>query len=147
FPRWVTTLELVLKICESKVGEYLLTNVLNRHVLEDPAVGRARQEPEPGNHFGGVDCETSVVSTMCEPAHVSVQESCALTVAEQDAEGHVLANYRCEVQIVVLREEVELEAEELRNCFVSIERAQEKLIVAQRRIDHPKPTILNETLW
>src|ERR1035438_6499105 len=63
-----------LEILKTQVRENLLNDVRSFHILKDPAIGRARQEPEPGHHLGAVGGELAVQLALGEPADENKSE-------------------------------------------------------------------------
>src|SRR5262249_25628786 len=70
----IAGIQLKLVIREAEILEYLFNDLRRRLLLEDAAVGGARQEPQPGHHLGAVAAhaaETEV--TRREAAYKAVE--------------------------------------------------------------------------
>ena len=108
--------EAQFEIVESEIFENLLDNVGNLLVLEDFAIGRARQKPGPGNHLGSIGGEAAVLRTLGEAADEAVPVPLG-TIRVKDSERDIFANDVFEFQGIVFGQEVEIEVKELGDGF------------------------------
>ena len=123
-----------LEILKAEVFENLLDDVGNLLVLENPAIGRARQEPQPRHHLRAVGREPPVLRALREPADETVPVTLG-AVRIENAQRDVLSDHVLELDRIVLRQQIEIEMEELRNRFRAGEAAQQQDVLAERRRD------------
>src|SRR5262249_45559906 len=109
---FVTARQAVFEVGKAAILEHLLDDVGNRHVLEDPAVGVARKEPEPGDDFHLVRGKASVGTALRESAYEAIEETEA-AAGETNFDGHAFADDICKRNRVVRRKQVEIEGEQL----------------------------------
>ncbi len=119
---------------ESETLEDLLNDVERRFLLEDPAIGVARQEPEPRDNVGLVVCKAVVSSGLNEAADESVDIT-IVTVSGMNRDGDALAHDVGESDRAVLRQQIEMKGKEPRDPLLSGEFLEQENIVAQGRLD------------
>src|SRR5262249_26025848 len=135
------------EIRESEVLENLLDDVRCLLILEDAAIRRAREEPRPGHQLG-------VKAAVAIPPHGSRREPdddamevppLALLGPLQglQPDGDTLAEDVLWLN-GPLRQQFEVEAEELREVLFAIEIGGDKRIRAKRRVEDDRPVGLLE---
>ena len=140
-PRLETPLEHELEIAEPEVSEDLRNDVGDGHPLEDAAIRGARQEPEPGHHFGPIIGEALITAALGEAADEAVDIAIA-AVGQSDRQRHLLADDVVKGDRGVFREQIQVKAEELRNPFMAREPLQEQNVPAQRSVDGNESVVL-----
>src|SRR5262249_620741 len=127
-----TAIQAELEILKSEVAKDLLNDVGNCFVLEDPAIGRARQEPQPRHHLSAIRGEPPV---LC-PLRQSADEAIPVTLSAfrvEDAQRDILSDKVLKVDGIVLREQIEIEMKQLGNRFGSGEAAQQQTVLTEGR--------------
>src|SRR5579862_2541610 len=61
------------EVAKAELCENRLNNVGDGLLLEDAAVRLARQEPQPGNHFGSIISKAPIRAALGEPADEAVE--------------------------------------------------------------------------
>src|SRR5207244_1491817 len=107
FPGAVAALQLVLEVAEPGVAENLLDDVGDALFLEDPAVGAAGEEPEPGDDGGLVGGHPAVAVALGEGGDKAV-EVAGPVPAHLEPDGHVLAEDLAEIDVVVVAPQLQL---------------------------------------
>src|SRR5262249_19971018 len=104
------------EILKLQVRENLLDDVGDGLVLKNPAIGGARQEPQPRNHLRSVGREAPILRALRE----SIDEPIPVTLGAvriKDAQRDVLSNQVLKLDRVILRQQIEIEVEQLRDRF------------------------------
>jgi hypothetical protein len=141
FTLWVAALGAVLEILEAMVLKNFLDDFGNGFLLEDLAVGSAREEPGPGNNFGAIVAETIVAADASETAHEAIPM--ALVVAGVvDLESHLLADDVLEGDGMILGKEIGREMKKLRHAFMAAEAMQKESVLAERGFDGHEALLL-----
>src|SRR5579864_7167552 len=108
-PGIVTAGQGTLEVAEAPVGEHLLDNVGNGHVLENAAARIASEKPEPGHDFQLIVGEAGVGTAQGEAADETIEVALGL-IRQGDADGDILADNVFEGDRVFFGEQVEVEA-------------------------------------
>ena len=101
----------VIEVCEAQLAEDLLDDVGDRLVLEDPAVHRPREEPQPRPQGGAIVRAVAVIAHVAELADVSVEEA-RTVVGQSHPHGELLAEHVLELELVVIAEQVDVVLEQ-----------------------------------
>ncbi|MCY1520287.1 hypothetical protein D9M68_550610 [compost metagenome] len=135
FPRAVAAREALLEL-EAVLAQHRIEHLGHALVLEDAAVGGAREVPQPRLHERAVDVVAAgFVGTpdQLEAHHGAVEVArCAVVGNGQRERG---AEQALQVEVEAGADHVDLELEELRESFVSPHRAELELLGAQGGMD------------
>jgi hypothetical protein len=113
FPGPVLAAELFREVGETIVLENLLDDFGHLLFLEDPAVGLARQQPEPGPQRRMVTRKLTHAALVRELADIAVEVTGLALSREVEAHGKKLAHHIVELDVVVLAQQIEVEFERL----------------------------------
>ena len=123
--------------------EHHLEDVGHRLVLEDPALGTLRPQPETRHDFHAIADKLAVALALGDAAADSIEVALLATrhlqtrrhrLPEQLVEGHVL---------VGLGKEVELIAEQTREPLMPVQADQEEHVLVQRRANGKRAILLS----
>src|ERR1017187_6925151 len=126
----VAALQRIFEVFEPQSLEDLGDDIGHRHLLKNAAIRGARQEPEPGNQFGAVMCKTIVTAALRETAQVAVEISQA-AVAQVERDAGRLAYNVVKRDRAVLRQQLEIEAEQSRNGFLAHHTLEQENVFSQ----------------
>jgi hypothetical protein len=132
-----------LVIREAVLVEDLLDDLDRRKVLEDSAVARQRQEPEPRHHVGAIGRQAIRAAKLHEPAHAAVNHP-RPAIRELNVDRDRLTDERVRRNVVRLRHHLEREVERRRDGFLAGEALEEQLVGTERRCHRERPTGLGE---
>ncbi len=156
--RWMIAPEMKLEIGKSEFLENRPENVLRTLVLENPAIGRAGQKPEPRHHGHFITRDRAGVADTPERRHIAV-EITALTAGvgtgDDAREAGVaaprvqhdldaLADDLLEADIVPVRQQVEVDLGQLVDMLVRHQCAHQQDVRAQRRFNRDVAEVLRQ---
>ena len=133
--------ETKLEIGEAEILENLLYDGGSFLVLEDAAIGGARQEPEPGDHLRAVGGQAAILRSLGEAADEAVPMP-LLAIGVVDAQRDALAHHVLELDRIVFGQQVQIEMEKLRDGFGARETAQQEHVLAERGRDRDAAVLL-----
>ena len=113
-----------------------------RLVLEDAAVGSAREEPEPGDDLGPVVPPPLLVLVAGEETAHQAVEPAGRAVGQLDAEADGLAHDLGGLDRVVVGDHLQVVAEQPRDLLDAREGRQLEHVLAQRRLEDQEPVCL-----
>ncbi len=135
------------EIGEAVLGEDGREDVARALVLEDPAIGRARQEPEPRHHRHLVLRDAARVADAVERAHVAVEVAIVIAAGGRhalerylggllvEAQLDLLADQVGRLEVVAMREQVEMDLRQPVHLLVDDRHAHQQHVLAQRRVE------------
>src|SRR5215472_16183555 len=112
-------------------------------MLKNSAVRFAGEKPEPGRHLGMIVSEALIPSALGEAADETVQA--ALGVHRLDMKRDVLADDGVKRNRVVLRKQLQLKTEQLRDGFLARDAARQQDVRAEGRVNSQRPLSLRES--
>ncbi len=129
-PRFVlaAVAQAVVDRLEALVGEHRVDDVWHVHRLEDPAVGGARQEPDPGAERHPVDEVPPRHAGLRETRDVAVEET-RRSVFEIHAHRHALAEQRARIDVVLQAQHLEPVLEHPRQPLAHLHPREQQRIV------------------
>ena len=133
-PLPVSPRQLQLEVRRLVIGEHHLDDVGNLHVLEDPAVGRARQEPEPGTHRREVPVVAAIHAALRKARDVAVVVP-RLILGQPQFDRDVLAENVVDRDVVLHAEEIELVLERPAHLLARAHAMEQQDVLAERRDD------------
>ena len=134
-PGGVRAAQRIPEIREALVAEDLFDDVGHRLALEDAAVRRARQEPQPGHEGRAVAAASAVGRGLHEAADVAVEVARRFAVEQVQADRRVAADHGVEVQVGVFAGEVHVDLEQPAELLGDRGADDQHLVLAQRRVD------------
>ncbi len=143
FPLAVGAREGILEIGETKVAEHLLDDVRDLLVLEDAAVGGARQQPQPGPQGDLVAGELAGAGALATARDDAVEIPPA-AAGEFQREAHRLAQQGIQRQGGIARDQFELVAEQPAQLFATLQPLQLQDLGSQRGVHVYQAGVLGE---
>ena len=131
--------ESLLEVGESMVAEDRRDDVRDRLVLKDPAVGGARQKPEPGHQGGAIQCQAPLEADMREAIDVAVEKAPLPGRQQQRHRGRGAQQVVCG-DIDLLAEQRELVLEWRAQALRAGHAGKEQLVRAERGVDRDCPS-------
>jgi len=125
-----TAVKAKLEILKPEVRENLLDDIGSFLVLKDPAIGRTRQEPQPRYHLGAIGSQAAALRALRKSADETVPVALG-AVRIENTQGDVLSDDIVEVDRIALRQQIEVEMEELRDRFDAVEAPQQQCVLAE----------------
>ena len=122
FARDVTAGKAELVIVEAVALENLFDNVRGGFGLENAAIGRAGEEPEPRDNRGAILGVAALVAGLDHPADEAVEIPFHL-LADVQPDGDVVADDLVENNVCILAAEFRLDLEEASQLFLDRDRA------------------------
>ena len=129
-PGAVSTAQRLFEVRKPVVPEHLLDDVRNGHLLENPAVGRTGQEPQPGTHGHAVGVEIVNIALLAEAAHEPV-EIARFILGQFEPNGDILTEKFFEGDIRVHAEQVEFKLKQASQFLRGGHAVKQEDIVAQ----------------
>ena len=126
--------QLDLEVREPVIRKHRLDDVRNLHVLKDPAVGGAGQEPEPRADGRDVAVVAAVRPACREARHVAVEIS-RLVVGQAKGDVDVLAEDVVELDVLLAAQEIELVLERPAHLLARAHAMEQQYVLAERRDD------------
>ncbi len=133
-PRPVAARQLEREVGRRVVGEHLLDDVRHRHLLEDAAVSRARQEPQPGMHGGLVRVIAAVQLALREARDEAVEVARAV-VGQRQLDRDVLAEDRIPVDLAVRAQQIQVVLAQAAQFLAAVHAVEQQDALAKRRGD------------
>ncbi|VFT50321.1 Uncharacterised protein [Pseudomonas aeruginosa] len=143
FPLAVGAAQGVLEVGEAEVAEHLLDDVRDLLVLEDAAVGGARQQPQPGAQGDLVAGELAVAGSLAASGDDAVEMPPAAVVQFQRQAGR-LAQQPVEWQVGVFRDQFQLVGERPAELFATLHSLQLQDLRAERTVDPDQAGLLRK---
>ncbi len=143
-PLLVAALQPGLELTEPEIPKDLLHDVGHGLVLKDPAVGGPAEEPQPRYHLRLVAREAAFLRQLREPVHEPVEPAPRLVVRLAQRKGYVPAYDLVEINVAVLRQQVQLKMKRLRDRLRAGETEQQELVLPERCVDAQKPIFLRK---
>ncbi len=143
FPLAVGAAQGVLEVGEAEVAEHLLDDVRDLLVLEDAAVGGARQQPQPGPQGDLVAGELAVAGSLAASGDDAVEMPPAAVVQFQRQAGR-LAQQPVEWQVGVFRDQFQLVGERPAELFATLHSLQLQDLRAERTVDPDQAGLLRK---
>jgi hypothetical protein len=137
----VTALSAILKILEAMVLKNFFDDFGDRFLLENLAIGGAREEPEPRNNFSTVMGKAVVATYGSEAAYKAIPMT-KVIAGVVDLEGHLLADNVLEGNGMIFGKEIGGEMKELRHTFVAAEAKKKERVLAKRGLDSDETFLL-----
>ena len=130
---------LQLLVCRGKRGlvidapivQDLLNDLRDRHVMENAAIGVARERPQLGHYLQFIPRHVAVFAGTGEMADDAVEVALRI-IRLLDVDGDALADNLREIDGRVFRQRGEMEMEQARDRLVAGEAGEQQLVVAQR---------------
>jgi hypothetical protein len=126
--------ELQLEVGHRMIGEHLLDDVRDGHLLEDAAVGGAGQEPQPRPHHRRVARVAPVLRALREARHVTVEVAAAV-VGQRQLHRDVLAEDVVDVDVLLRTQQIELIFGQPSHLLARVHAVKEQHILAERGRD------------
>src|SRR5437868_6329426 len=123
-------------MCKRKTREDLFNDVRNGELLEDLAVCRAGEEPEPGDDRCPVRGIRAAFIRLGEAADVAVKVSGGGSIEGFELKVDGLADDCRKVDRRIFAEQIQLDSKWTREGLADACRAQEELVLAQRCFQH-----------
>ncbi len=133
----------VAEIGEAAIGEDLLDDGDGRLLREDPAVGRPRQEPQPGPQHELVDVEVLPGSRPARLRHQTV-EVALLVVLRLQHDGRAEAERGGEIEVGLRAHRLDVDFEQLAQALDGAEARQDQGVRTERRRELALTLVLGE---
>src|SRR5258708_36717088 len=104
-------------------------------MMKDEVVGVARQERQPGIHFGAVVRKAVVFARLDKAADEPVDIAILAAGRKMDRDGYALPDDVGKGYIRVRGQKVEMEGEETRDPFDACQLREQEEVLARRRLD------------
>ncbi len=132
FPSLVTAAQPVLEIGEAEIAEHRLDDVRHVLVLEDAAVGAARQEPQPRPQRRAVGVDLADGLDVGEFGDMAVEMALALCLGQLDAHRHRGAEDLLGLDRLVGAEQVEVDLVEAAQLLAGAHMPEQQHVLAER---------------
>jgi hypothetical protein len=127
-PLAITAAQRILEIAEPAVTEDLLDDIRGSHVLENPAIGVAGQEPQPGDQRGLVLDEPAGETDVRKAADETVEVSLGAP-RQPRPDRDLVPDQPIEIQILPFADQIDVELERLPQLLGPVHRIKQQHVV------------------